>query len=207
MTVKKLGELFEIRWGSNNQGQQINKKNKNKDEYPIYTDKLEPFGYVKYFNYEGEHILFYWKSKIYNGIAMFKNERFSIIRNCCIFKPKDKYIYITKFVFYWLWKKRKGDIIWIPSLGKHVNSLNVEAFNNIEIQLPSIEKQKEIVNIIDSVEKLENKANKIYQRINSILNKSELLKGASTLQTFNNKVFKLKNKLDSLKDKMIKSLI
>lgn len=212
MIIKKLGELFEIGWGRYSiKGEQVNKEyiNKNKGQYPIYTSKLEPLGYVKYFDYEGEHIIFYWSQKWYNGVAMFKNEKFSVTSNSCVFEPKNNNndLYITKFVFYWLWKKRKGKIIWIPFLDKHINTLSVDKFKDIEIQLPSIDKQKEIVNIIDSVEKLENKANEIYQKINSILNKNKLLNNTKTLETFKNKIFELKDKLDQLKDKMIKSLI
>lgn len=126
----------------------------NAGDYPVYSSQTANngvFGYINTYDYDKESIT--WTTDGANAGSVFyhNNEEFSITNVCGLLMPKREQVKV-KYLYY---------ILQI-TLKKYVNSgmgnpkLMSNTMAKIKIPVPSLEKQKQIVSILDKFEKLTN---------------------------------------------------
>lgn len=130
-------------------GKRVTKKDLNENnEFPVYQNSLAPMGYYKDYNYE--------KNKTYiisagaAGEIGFCKENFWAADDCLVvYNLKEV---LDKYVYYYLLVKQ--DYIKANVRKASIPRLSREIIKNIEIPIPSLERQEEIVNILDKFDKL-----------------------------------------------------
>ena len=130
-------------------GKRVTKKDLNENnEFPVYQNSLAPMGYYKDYNYE--------KNKTYiisagaAGEIGFCKENFWAADDCLVvYNLKEV---LDKYVYYYLLVKQ--DYIKANVRKASIPRLSREIIKNIEIPIPSLERQEEIVNILDKLDKL-----------------------------------------------------
>ena len=130
-------------------GKRVTKKDLNENnEFPVYQNSLAPMGYYKDYNYE--------KNKTYiisagaAGKIGFCKENFWAADDCLVvYNLKEV---LDKYVYYYLLVKQ--DYIKANVRKASIPRLSREIIKNIEIPIPSLERQEEIVNILDKLDKL-----------------------------------------------------
>lgn len=126
----------------------------NAGDYPVYSSQTANngvFGYINTYDYDKESIT--WTTDGANAGSVFyhNNEEFSITNVCGLLMPKREQVKV-KYLYY---------ILQI-TLKKYVNSgmgnpkLMSNTMAKIKIPVSSLEKQKQIVSILDKFEKLTN---------------------------------------------------
>lgn len=144
----KLGEVCEIKTGKG-----ITQKDcSESDKYPVYSGGKEPMGYYKEFNRNANTVTV---SRVgaYAGFVNYVTEDFYLNDKCFSVLPtKDKDIN-SKYLYYKL-KALECSIINMQS-GGGVPTINTKKVGSLEIPLPPIEVQTEIVRILDKFTSLE----------------------------------------------------
>lgn len=144
----KLGEICEIKTGKG-----ITQKNcSDSDCYPVYSGGKEPMGYYKEYNRDANTVTI---SRVgaYAGFVNYVTEKFYLNDKCFSIIPKGQLKLNTKYLFYKL-KAIEGEIISLQS-GGGVPTINTKKTGSLEIPLPPIEVQTEIVRILDKFTSLE----------------------------------------------------
>lgn len=123
--------------------------------YPVYSSQTANagvFGFIDSYDYDFESIT--WTTDGANAGSVFyhDNRKFSITTHCGLLCVQDNSPIIAKFLYYFLEKNavshvRKG--MGNPSLASNVMS-------NIQIPVPPLEVQHEIVDILDRFDALVN---------------------------------------------------
>ena len=143
----KLGDIIYIR-----KGVQFNKENMAKDgTYPVINGGVEPSGYIEQFNETGNTITIS-QGGASAGYVNWLETKFWAGAHCYVIRPIDTTKLHNRYLYYLL-KNSEEELIkcqygaGIPALGKSV-------IQSIQIALPSIEKQNQIVEILDGFDKL-----------------------------------------------------
>ena len=143
----KLGDLCEIKTGKG-----ITQKDcSDVGEYPVYSGGKEPMGYYHNYNRE-EHTVTISRVGAYAGYVNFVIQKFYLNDKCFSVVPMQKNIN-SKYLFYKL-KSIEQKIINLQS-GGGVPTINTKKVGNLEIPLPPLEVQAEIVRILDKFTQLE----------------------------------------------------
>lgn len=143
----KLGEVCEIKTGKG-----ITQKDcSDAGEYPVYSGGKEPMGYYHKYNRD-ENTVTVSRVGAYAGYVNFVFQKFYLNDKCFSVIPIQNNIN-SKYLFYKL-KSIEQIIINLQS-GGGVPTINTKKVGNLEIPLPPIEVQNEIVRILDKFTQLE----------------------------------------------------
>ena len=143
---KHLGEFCEIKTGKG-----ITKKDSNENgTYPIISGGVTPMGYYHIFNREGRTVTI---SRVgaNAGLVSFIDKRFYLNDKCFSIIPSNGTN--TKFLYYIL-SAREADIKGMQSEGG-VPTINTQKVGSIEIPLPPLPVQEEIVRVLDAFTELQ----------------------------------------------------
>lgn len=142
---KPLGEVAELKRGTS-----ITKKTSNEGEIPVISGGQQPAYYIDQFNREGKTItvagsgayaghVMYWEEPIFVGDA------FSV--------KTDETILSTKYVYHFLLKNQQK--IYAMKKGSGVPHVYPKDLGVLEIPVPPLSVQQEIVRILDKFTQLE----------------------------------------------------
>lgn len=140
---KKIGAICEIKTGKG-----ITKTDASADGiYPIISGGIEPMGFYKEFNREANTVTV---SRVgaNAGTVLFNTKRFYLNDKCFSVIPIKEYSINTKFLYYYL-HYIENVIKDLQSEGG-VPTINTQKLGNIQIPLPPLSIQKEIVSVLDS---------------------------------------------------------
>lgn len=143
---KHLEEFCEIKTGKG-----ITKKDSNENgTYPIISGGVTPMGYYHIFNREGRTVTI---SRVgaNAGLVSFIDKRFYLNDKCFSIIPSNGTN--TKFLYYIL-SAREADIKGMQSEGG-VPTINTQKVGSIEIPLPPLPVQEEIVRVLDTFTELQ----------------------------------------------------
>ena len=144
----KLGDVCEIKTGKG-----ITQKDcSESDKYPVYSGGKEPMGYYKEFNRNANTVTV---SRVgaYAGFVNYVTEDFYLNDKCFSVLPKKDEDINSKYLYYKL-KALECSIINMQS-GGGVPTINTKKVGSLEIPLPPIGVQNEIVRILDKFTSLE----------------------------------------------------
>lgn len=144
----KLGDVCEIKTGKG-----ITQKDcSESDKYPVYSGGKEPMGYYKEFNRNANTVTV---SRVgaYAGFVNYVTEDFYLNDKCFSVLPKKDEDINSKYLYYKL-KALECSIINMQS-GGGVPTINTKKVGSLEIPLPPIKVQTEIVRILDKFTSLE----------------------------------------------------
>ena len=144
----KLGEVCEIKTGKGITQKDCSESSK----YPVYSGGKEPMGYYKEFNRNANTVTV---SRVgaYAGFVNYVTEDFYLNDKCFSVLPKKDEDINSKYLYYKL-KALECSIINMQS-GGGVPTINTKKVGSLEIPLPPIEVQTEIVRILDKFTSLE----------------------------------------------------
>jgi type I restriction-modification system DNA methylase subunit/restriction endonuclease S subunit len=148
--IKTLGEVCEINYGT-----RIVKSNNTEGEYPVYGSGRAMFS-TNTFNREGFNILIA-RFALSVECIRFINEKIFLNDSGLSIKPKND-ILLEKYIGYYLLYNQ--NIIYQCARGTAQKNLDIDKFKSIKISIPSIEKQKEIIEYCDLNDTLINQLEK-----------------------------------------------
>ena len=141
---RKLDEIANIL-----KGQQLNKeKFISNGEFPVYNGGKTYSGFYNKYNQEENSIILNQGGSA--GLVSFIKTKFWASAHCFIIKPINQNFINNKFLFYLL-KSKYNDISKLIR-GTTIPGINIEDLKNFEIDIPSIEIQAKIVNILDKLQ-------------------------------------------------------
>lgn len=142
--VKTLGEVCSIDYGT-----RIVRKNNVEGEYPVYGSGRAMFS-TETFNREGFNILI-GRFALSLECVRFVNEKIFLNDSGLSIKPKTD-ILLHKYIGYYLLHNQ--NIIYNCARGTAQKNLEMDIFKSIKIPIPSLERQKEIVEYCEYNDKL-----------------------------------------------------
>lgn len=144
----KLGDVCEIKTGKGITQKDCSESSK----YPVYSGGKEPMGYYKEFNRNANSVTV---SRVgaYAGFVNYVTEDFYLNDKCFSVLPQKDEDINSKYLYYKL-KALECSIINMQS-GGGVPTINTKKVGSLEIPLPPIEVQTEIVRILDKFTSLE----------------------------------------------------
>ena len=122
-------------------------------KYPVINSGKGLYGYYFDYNNEGNTITIASRGE-YAGYISFMKNKFWAGGLCYPYTVKDTSLYITKYLFYYLKHKEKYIMDTMVARGS-IPALNKKDIEKIEIPIPPIAIQEEIVNILDTFTELE----------------------------------------------------
>ena len=141
---KKLDEIANIL-----KGQQLNKeKFISNGEFPVYNGGKTYSGFYNKYNQEENSIILNQGGSA--GLVSFIKRKFWASAHCFIIKPINQNSINNKFLFYLL--KSNYDEISKLIRGTTIPGISIEDLKNFKIDIPSIEIQTKIVNILDKLQ-------------------------------------------------------
>lgn len=144
----RLGEAFEFQKKSKTKaGEGLDK-----GEYPFYTSSEILSKFLNEYHYEGDALIFGTGGKAsvhYNG------DKFSVSTDCFVIKPQNDDVFV-KYVYYYL----SGNIYLLEEgfKGAGLKHISKEYLSQIEIPLPPLSVQKEIVEKLDKAAAIREKS-------------------------------------------------
>jgi len=143
--VKILKNICDINFGT------LVSKNKNTiDRYPVVRGNGSIRFYTDSFNRQGFNILIQRFPLLVNCVR-FTNDNIFLDNSGLTIKPKINNV-LHKFIGYYLYYNQ--DIIYNSTKGIIYKSLDMNAFKNIKIPIPSIERQREIIEYCENKDKI-----------------------------------------------------
>lgn len=147
---KKIGDIADITRGVVMSKDYINE---HPGEYPVYSSQTinnGEIGKIDTYNFEGEYLT--WTTDgAYAGAVFYRNGKFSVTNVCGLINIKDKKHISTKYIKYILSINTQSHVT--RGMGNAKLMSNVMA--SIEIPVPPLEIQNEIVRILDNFTELE----------------------------------------------------
>ena len=144
----RLGEAFEFQKKSKTKaGEGLDK-----GEYPFYTSSEILSKFLNEYHYEGDALVFGTGGKAsvhYNG------DKFSVSTDCFVIKPQNDDVFV-KYVYYYL----SGNIYLLEEgfKGAGLKHISKEYLSQIEIPLPPMSVQKEMVEKLDKAAAIREKS-------------------------------------------------
>lgn len=145
--IKKIGDLCDIETG-----EQLNKEVLIADDkFPVYNGGIYPSGYYDEYNTEANSIAIS-QGGASAGFINFVKTRFWAGAHCYVIKNLSSQI-MNRYLYHFL--KNKQDVIKNAKHGAGIPGLRRDVIKNIQIQLPPLTVQQEIVRILDQYSELE----------------------------------------------------
>lgn len=146
---QELGGVVDI-----DKGVQLNKANMLKDgNYPVFNGGINPSGYFDDYNVDKNTIIIS-QGGASAGYINFIKTKFWASAHCFIVRPKIKNA-DNKFVYYFL-KSNQDFTIMNLKQGSGIPNLYKNDLLQIKIPIPSLKRQKQIVEFLDRLDKLVN---------------------------------------------------
>ena len=139
----KLSEVVDI-----NRGVRVVKKELGLSGYPVFQNALAPMGFYTDYNREGEET--YIISAGAAGEVGYCEDKFWAADDCLVFDNLKGLI--NKYLYYFL--KNQSEYLHRNVRKASIPRLSRDVIEKIIIQLPSEEKQKEIISILDNFENI-----------------------------------------------------
>ena len=185
IVLKTLGEVCTIDYGT-----RIVKSNNTEGEYPVYGSGRAMFS-TNTFNREGYNILI-GRFALSLKCVRIINEKIFLNDSGLSIKPKTD-ILLHKYIGYYLLHNQS--IIYNCARGPAQKNLEIDIFKSIKIPIPTLERQKEIVEyceyndtLIKQLEKeIENNKRFAQQFITGIVKSQELYTSSDNTQTIQDK--------------------
>uniref|UniRef100_A0A6C0H1U6 site-specific DNA-methyltransferase (adenine-specific) n=1 Tax=viral metagenome TaxID=1070528 RepID=A0A6C0H1U6_9ZZZZ len=163
ITIKTLDELCEINYGT-----RIVKKNNKEGKYPVFGSGRETFTTDTY-NRDGFNILI-GRFALSLKCARIVNQKLFLNDSGLSIKPKSNNL-LHKYIAYYL--NENQTIIYNCARGTAQKNLDIDKFKKLKIPVPSLEKQKEIIEYCEVnnnlIIKLENEISQKKLQISSYL--------------------------------------
>ena len=160
--IKTLGEVSTITYGT-----RIVKKDITLGEYPCYGGGDISF-YINQYNREGFNILISRFGLSKNCVRLL-NSKFYLNDSGLTVQSNDTNYILDKYLAYYLYTNQS--IIYNIARGTAQKNLDIEKFKELEIPIPSLERQQEIVNYCKNNDKL---IKKLEQEIETNKEQAEL---------------------------------
>ena len=122
-------------------------------EFPVINSGRELYGYYNQYNNEGNAITVAARGE-YAGFITYMKNPFWAGGLCYPYRTINENLMVTKFLFYVLKKEEKKNMEKLVVRGS-IPALNKSSFDRVEIPLPPIEVQTEIVHILAKLTSLE----------------------------------------------------
>ena len=133
-------------------GQQLNKSSlKDKAKYPVMNGGILPSGYWNEYNTESDTIIIS-QGGASAGYTQFMTMRFWAGAHCFVVKPQG---ILNKYLYYVI--KKYQNILMHNQYGVGIPALSKETLQALQIPLPPMPIQQEIVRILDKYSEFENK--------------------------------------------------
>ena len=120
----------------------------NHGDYPVYSSQTENngcLGYINTYKYDGEYVT--WTTDGANaGTVFYRSGKFSITNVCGLLEVKDLMVVNTKYLYYALSIEARRYVN--QGMGNPKLMSNIMA--SVQIPLPALPVQREIVRILDS---------------------------------------------------------
>jgi len=139
--IKTLGEVCEINYGT-----RITKKNNIEGDYDVYGGGDKTFKTNNY-NREGFNIII-GRFAISKKCVRLLNKKLYLNDSGLSIKPLNNCNLFHKYIGYYLYNNQFK--IYELARGTAQQNLDINEFNNLKIKIPSLEKQKEIVEYLDN---------------------------------------------------------
>ncbi|MDP2629013.1 MAG: restriction endonuclease subunit S [Nanoarchaeota archaeon] len=169
----KLTRFFNVLRGNSEYTKEYG--NKHKGEFPVYSASTNlPLTYIDHYDYDGEYLT--WSTNGFGGFLKLLIGKFSINGDRGILIPKDKTIdikyiqFVLQPILREVAKGRKGE-----NNKNEFTKVSLTAIQEVEIPFPikkdgtiDLEKQKEISEKYEKIEKIKIKLKEDYQKIEDI---------------------------------------
>jgi type I restriction enzyme M protein len=142
VVVKTLGEVCEIIKGEKKKS----KYGKENGLFPLYYCSILGNLYLDTYDYTGEGIIINKTNGSGKAMVYFGNDKYNVGQTTLHFKSKNSTLY-TKYVYYYLFNNI--ELLQKYYKGPHQKSIAEEDLFKIKIPIPSLERQKEIVEYCD----------------------------------------------------------
>ena len=140
-----------------NRGREITKKHlrDHSGPYPVYssqTTNAGVFGFIDTYDYDFESITWTTDGAKAGSVFYHDDRKFSITTHCGLLRVRDNSPIIAKFLYYFLEKHAVGNV----RKGMGNPNLTSTVMSNIQVPVPPLEVQNEIVAILDRFDALVN---------------------------------------------------
>ena len=172
IVIKKLGEVCELQ-----NGKRIVKDQVETGEYPVYGGGGLTSFYTNQYTREGKTCKISREGMSLHNCVLMLNEKYYLNSQALTIISKSD-ILLNEYLWYYL--NNNKELVFECGRGTAQKAIDVDAFKNIKIPIPSLEKQKEIVSYLDF----------IYEKCNKTSNdKIEELKKLNEFCLNNQRVF------------------
>lgn len=154
----RLGEAFEFQKKSKTKaGEGLDK-----GEYPFYTSSEILSKFLNEYHYEGDALIFGTGGK---ASVHYNEDKFSVSTDCFVIKPQNDDVFV-KYVYYYL----SGNIYLLEEgfKGAGLKHISKEYLSQIEIPLPPMSVQKEIVEKLDKAAAIREKSKALLSRYDAL---------------------------------------
>ena len=180
--IKKLGEVCELQ-----NGKRIVKDQVETGEYPVYGGGGLTSFYTNQYTREGKTCKISREGMSLHNCVLMLNEKYYLNSQALTIISKSD-ILLNEYLWYYL--NNNKELVFECGRGTAQKAIDVDAFKNITIPIPSLEKQKEIVSYLDF----------IYEKCNKSSNdKIDELKKLNEFCLNNQRVFG-ENEMKTLED-------
>ncbi|WEK82979.1 MAG: restriction endonuclease subunit S [Mycoplasma sp.] len=142
----KIKDICEIKRGSGNTKKYIEN---NPGPYPVYSSQTSNngcIGHINTYSFDGEYVS--WTTDgIYAGTVFYRNEKFNISQHCALLKNVRPDILNTRYLYFICGFIFKNYV----NTSAVIESLTLSVVGNIEIPLPPLDIQNQIVGILDQL--------------------------------------------------------
>ncbi|WP_258408994.1 restriction endonuclease subunit S [Mycoplasmopsis columboralis] len=122
------------------------------DKYPVINGGVRPSGHYNEFNFEKDNITIAQGGSV--GFVDWQNTNFWAGAHCYVIKTKNEDKLLNRYLYFVL--KDKESYLMENKEGAGIPSLPRNIIKNLKVSIPSIEKQKVLVNILNTFEELTN---------------------------------------------------
>ena len=156
--VKTLGEVCELQ-----NGKRIVKEKVDKGEYPVLGGGGFTSFYTNVYSREGKTCKISREGMSLHNCVMLLNEKYYLNSQAFTIKSKNENILINEYLWYYL--DNNKDQVFKCGRGTAQKAIDIDDFKSIKIPMPTLDKQKEIINYLDFIYNKANKtsADKIYE--------------------------------------------
>jgi type I restriction enzyme S subunit len=141
--IKTIGEVCEIK-----NGKRIVKKNVENGEYPVLGGGGFTSFYTNEYSREGKTCKISREGMSLHNCVMILNQKYYLNSQAFTIKSNNCNIIINEYLWYFLDNNKKK--IFKCGRGTAQKAIDIDEFNNLKIPIPSLEKQKEIVEYLDN---------------------------------------------------------
>ena len=143
IVIKKLGEVCELQ-----NGKRIVKDQVETGEYPVYGGGGLTSFYTNQYTREGKTCKISREGMSLHNCVLMLNEKYYLNSQALTIISKSD-ILLNEYLWYYL--NNNKELVFECGRGTAQKAIDVDAFKNIKIPIPSLEKQKEIVSYLDFI--------------------------------------------------------